>query len=133
MGKKKRRFNMTTTIKKSPNTKEQHAWLKKKQEEHRAKGMTRAECWMYKKLVTRTGWNWTFQAIWGWRLFDFWCRDIGVAVEVDGPEHDTEWDSVRDRSNFKKSAIIVLRVPNFDEAAAERSHVVDKENGGLSA
>ncbi len=107
-------------LKKCPHTKEQHGWMKHKQEEHRRRGMTPAESWMHTKLVAYTDYEWTFQAIWGWRIFDFWCKELGVAVEVDGTEHDQEWDSTRDAYNLERSGIIVYRVPNFDNEAAHQ-------------
>ncbi len=64
-----------------------------------------------------TGLKWTRQARWGCRLFDFWCHERGIAVEVDGPEHSRAYDAARDRYNFLRSAIIVIRVPNRDGPA----------------
>jgi very-short-patch-repair endonuclease len=95
------------------------AWMKVRQAENRSRGMTPAERWMHTKLVAHTDQKWTFQAIWGWRLFDFWCKELGVAVEVDGREHDAEYDRQRDARNSERSAIIVYRVPNFDERVAD--------------
>lgn len=65
-----------------------------------------------------TGREWTRQAQWGFRLFDFWNRDLGIAVEVDGPGHDLEADTASDRSNLVRSAIVVLRVRNYNEQEA---------------
>ena len=73
---------------------------------------------MAAKLVS-TGKKWTRQAMWGCRLFDFWCHEIGCAVEVDGPEHNAKFDAARDQYNYLRSAIVVLRVRNFDEASAD--------------
>ncbi len=69
------------------------------------------ELWMANHLKT-TGVKWTPQARWGFRIFDFWCAKLGIAVEVDGPEHDHEWDSRRDAANYAVSGILVLRVKN---------------------
>jgi hypothetical protein len=71
-------------------------------------------------ILEKTGHTWTRQARWGYRLFDFWCCPLGVAVEVDGPEHKQDYDSYRDEYIFRRSGIVVLRVPNRDEAAASR-------------
>jgi len=72
---------------------------------------------MAAKLRT-TPHKWTKQAMWGYRLFDFWSDELGVAVEVDGLEHNAAYDAYRDRYNWCRSAILVLRVKNFDEADA---------------
>lgn len=61
------------------------------------------------------------QACWGYRLFDFWFASLGVAIEIDGPEHDSAYDSHRDRYNFLRSGIVVLRVKNFDMETAVRA------------
>lgn len=77
----------------------------------------KAENWMYEKLDT-TGLSWTRQAVWGWRVFDFWNKELGVAVEVDGTRHDQEKDRKNDAKNWNVSRIIVLRVSNFSEIEA---------------
>lgn len=79
---------------------------------------SKAESWMKDKLAS-TGKKWSRQAQWGYRLFDFWNHELGIAVEVDGPEHDKEYDAFRDRHNLKRSGILVLRVRNFNEKDAE--------------
>lgn len=58
--------------------------------------------------------KWERQKAWGCRLFDFWCGHMGVAIELDGPEHDPEYDAVRDRHNELRSAIAVFRIKNGD-------------------
>lgn len=68
--------------------------------------------------LKKTKLKWTRQAYWGFRLFDFWCHRLGVAVEVDGPEHIRERDEERDQYNFHRSGIIVIRVRNFSEPDA---------------
>jgi len=78
------------------------------------------ELWMKAKLDT-TGLQWTRQAQWGWRLFDFWCHELGIAVEVDGPEHDQAKDAKRDAYNLKRSGILVLRVRNQNEGDAAKA------------
>ena len=81
-------------------------------------GKSKAEEWFAAKL-TSSGERWTRQAQWGYRLFDFWCARLGVAIEVDGAEHRAAIDRYRDAYNFQRSGIVVLRIPNFDEKAAE--------------
>lgn len=76
-----------------------------------------AEEWMQRLLAT-THRRWTRQAIWGHRIFDFWSAELGAAVEVDGWSHDADYDAYRDEYNFRRSGIVVLRVPNFDRRGA---------------
>ncbi len=54
------------------------------------------------------------QSSWGYRVFDFWCHELGVAIEVDGNTHDAGYDAYRDEWNFRRSAIVVLRMRNGD-------------------
>jgi very-short-patch-repair endonuclease len=68
--------------------------------------------------LTATGRKWTRQSAHGFRLFDFWCASLGVAVEVDGPEHKPAVDAEADRLAWEISGILVLRVPNFSEEVA---------------
>lgn len=88
-----------------------------------------AEDWMAAQLST-TKYCWTRQAMWGYRLFDFWCHKLGTAVEVDGPEHDIAYDNYRDRYNWCRSAIVVLRVRNFveEDAAAALAVISQSES-----
>lgn len=78
------------------------------------------ENWMADHLCS-TGLKWSRQAQWGFRLFDFWCSEKGVAVEVDGAEHDKGWDAFRDRQDYERSGIVVLRVRNRNEEDAARA------------
>lgn len=52
-------------------------------------------------------------------MFDFWNAGLGIAIEIDGAEHDPVYDQYRDRYNYYRSGILVLRVPNFDDAAMD--------------
>jgi very-short-patch-repair endonuclease len=100
-------------------TSRQHAYMSKRQSQNKTKSFSSPnENWMSTKLKT-TPYKWTRQAVWGYRVFDFWSSHIGVAVEVDGKEHDVAYDAYRDEYNFRRSGIIVLRVRNGnDEDAA---------------
>ena len=80
---------------------------------------SKAECWMAYHLAT-TGLRWIRQARWRGRIFDFWCREKGVAVEVDGPEHKLEIDLKKDELAYKLCAILVFRVRNLNDADAQR-------------
>jgi len=75
------------------------------------------ENWLRDKLRA-TGYRWTRQAVWGYRIFDFWNARLGIAIEVDGPEHDRARDKERDELDYVTSGIRVLRVRNRNEADA---------------
>lgn len=77
------------------------------------------ENWMAERLKV-TGIKFSRQAIWGYRLFDFWNHVLGVAIEVDGDEHNPNYDAYRDEYNFRRSAIVVLRARNQDESDADK-------------
>lgn len=79
-----------------------------------------AEDWAWQR-IRQCGVKISRQAQWSCRLFDFWCADKGVAIEIDGPEHDADYDAHRDRYNYVRSAIVVLRVRNFDAAGLQRA------------
>lgn len=95
--------------------KEQAEYMRARQKQNLAKSVA-AESWASAHLE-QTNFKWTRQAIWGCRLFDFWCNELGIAVEIDGLTHDKDYDQARDQYNFFRSGIIVLRVPNYDEQA----------------
>jgi very-short-patch-repair endonuclease len=58
------------------------------------------------------GKGWTRQAVRGYRIHDFWNHELGCAIEVDGREHDRDYDNYRDEYNFRRSGVIVLRCRN---------------------
>lgn len=93
--------------------KDQSDYMRKRQKQNQAQS-TEAEIWA-EKALEKTGRKWTKQALWGCRVFDFWCGELGIAIEIDGPSHDANHDLARDKYNFYRSGIIVLRVPNFDD------------------
>lgn len=104
---------------KRPWKKEHHAHMKMRQRQNLVNcKKSDAEQWMLAKLK-KTGHKWKRQAQWGWRLFDFWNYKLGIAVEVDGPEHDKALDAERDMDNWEVSRILVIRVRNFNEADAK--------------
>lgn len=95
-----------------------HRYMKERQNQNLARSARNPnENWMGEKLAT-TGRKWRRQAQWGYRLFDFWCHELGIAVEVDGPEHRIDYDNHRDEYNYRRSAILVLRVRNQNEEDA---------------
>lgn len=71
----------------------------------------------------------TRQAIWGYRIFDFWNGGKGVAIEIDGPEHDEKYDRYRDLYNYLRSGIVVLRVRNMNEDDAHEAISLYKSLG----
>ena len=78
------------------------------------------ELWAADSLNS-TGLKWKRQAIWGYRIFDFWNGNLGCAVEIDGPEHDPAYDAYRDEYNFRRSGVVVLRVRNGNKDDLERA------------
>lgn len=103
---------------KHPTNKEQHAYMRMRVEQNVQQSKnSRAETWMA-GLLKKFGRKWERQVQWGNRIFDFWCNELGCAIEVDGPEHNPAVDAYRDAYNRHRSAIIVFRVKNFDEAGA---------------
>lgn len=71
------------------------------------------------EILKSRGEKWTRQVLWGYRIFDFWNPVLGIAIEIDGPEHDPVYDAHRDEYNFRRSAIVVLRVRNQNENDAK--------------
>ena len=116
-----------------PVNRDDHAHMRLRQRQNLTTSTrSKAEAWMQEHL-SRTGLKWTRQAQWGFRLFDFWCHDRGVAVEVDGPEHVREIDSRRDLYNYHRSGIVVIRVRNFNEQDAARCLSKIKRVGSWAA
>jgi very-short-patch-repair endonuclease len=109
---------------------EQSAYMREMQAKNRRRSASNPnELWMADKL-DETGLKWTPQAVWGYRIFDFWCHQLGIAVEVDGPEHRIEYDNYRDEYNYRRSAVLVLRVRNRSEedAAAALRVIAESES-----
>ncbi len=100
--------------------KEQHAYMKMRKEQNYKRCFNLdSENWFNDKLKKRVGFNFSRQAQWGYRIFDFWFPILGIAIEIDGKEHDKGYDSFRDKYNFERSGIIVLRIPNYNEGIAD--------------
>lgn len=85
------------------------------------------ENWFSRKLDS----SWSRQVIKGYRIFDFWNHSLGCAIEIDGPEHDRDYDNYRDEYNFRRSGVIVLRVRNKNEEDAVEVLEVLKRIGSL--
>lgn len=106
-----------------PTKKEESDYMRERKAQNLARvPFLKAENWFHddylRLLPKEQRFKFSRQASWGYRLFDFWFATLGVAIEVDGPEHDLSYDAYRDRYNFLRSGIVVLRVPNFNEVAA---------------
>ena len=103
-----------------PTDAEQHAYMRERQAQNKAKTKNnKNERWAAGRLKESVK-KWTEQAQWGYRLFDFWCAELGVAVEIDGPEHNQKYDAHRDEYNYRRSGIVVLRVRNRNEEDMRR-------------
>lgn len=100
-------------------TKEHSDHMAMRQTQNRARNVP-AENWFAAKLPA-TNLRWTRQARWGFRLFDFWCHEIGIAIEIDGAGHNAVIDAERDAIENERSCIIVLRVRNFNEDDAREA------------
>lgn len=113
MAKKRKGFKL-----KWPVTPEQSQYMARRQEENiEVAKRNPNEAWMAEKLKG-IGLKWSRQSRWGYRIFDFWNAEKGIAVEVDGPTHKKDWDEKRDRYNYERSAIVVIRVRNLNEEDA---------------
>lgn len=62
--------------------------------------------------LNSTGYSWNRKIIWGHRLYDFWCADLGVVVQIDRPDQNDADEAYWDEYVYRRSGIIVLRVDN---------------------
>jgi very-short-patch-repair endonuclease len=111
-----------------PTKKEEHAYMRERKLQNRARiPWLKAERWFLEQHLSRLPrdpiFKYTRQAEWGYRIFDFWFHELGVVVEVDGPEHNAGYDAYRDTYNFLRSGIVVLRVRNYHEGDAAQAVV----------
>ena len=98
--------------------KEHHAHMAERQKQNLENSAKNAnENWLAERL-SATGYKWTRQARWGFRLFDFWNTQLGIDIEIDGPEHNSAKDAKRDTEEWNRSGIMVIRVRNGNEADA---------------
>lgn len=99
-----------------PTRSEHHAHMRMRQRQNRKSCLrSKSESWAFDLLTTRTSIRWTRQAQSGFRIFDFWSHELGIAVEIDGPEHDRAKDAENDKWQFGRRSIVVLRVRNLNE------------------
>ena len=80
----------------------------------------KAENWFNEKL-SNSRYKFKRQRRWGYRIYDFWNHILGVAIEIDGWSHDPIWDAKRDKHDFERSRIIIVRVGNFNEEDAYKA------------
>jgi very-short-patch-repair endonuclease len=105
-----------------PNKKEQSEYMRMRRDQNlKRTAWLKAENEFMVNYLIPTGIKFKRQAMWGYRLFDFWSHEKGVAIEIDGPEHRADYDAHRDLYNFLRSGIIVLRVKNFDPVGSEQA------------
>lgn len=104
-----------------PTCKEQSDYMRQRQQENLQRSLTNCnENWMAQLLKPRrVKEHWERQYRWGYRIYDFFSMKLGIAIEVDGPEHDKNYDTFRDVHNFLRSGVVVLRVRNKNEDDAQ--------------
>lgn len=56
--------------------------------------------------------TWERQYIFGYRILDFYCPQLKIAIEVDGIEHNKDYDSYRDEYLFRVEGVVTFRVRN---------------------
>jgi very-short-patch-repair endonuclease len=97
-----------------PVNSQHHRHMKMRQQQNRVSCLKSPAENEVSKALKKSSRKWTRQAQWGFRLFDFWCSELGVAIEVDGAGHDKVKDAESDKRMFERSGIIVFRLKNFD-------------------
>lgn len=76
--------------------------------------MTRAESMLWMRLRRNgLGVNFRRQQVIEGFIADFYCHSAAIVVEADGPNHNFEYDSERDRI-FAERGVRVLRFQNQD-------------------
>lgn len=84
-----------------------------------------AHQWMAQKLRL-SGLRMNPQAAWGWRLFDFWCAEKGVAIDLIEPGDATDYTDV-DLKELFRSGILIRRLRHFDNNEADYLIQMTKE------
>lgn len=79
----------------------------------RAPTPTEATLWEYLRRRQISGVKFRRQHIIAGWIVDFYCPQLRLAIEVDGPVHDSAEDAARDETLFELG-IQVLRVTNDD-------------------
>jgi very-short-patch-repair endonuclease len=105
---------------KYPTDKESHAYMRRRQAQNLAACVNNENENRVGRALTELGLKFSRQAIWGFRLYDFWISKYGLAIEVDVPEHDRAYDRYRDEYNFRRSGIVVIRILNNEDCIPDR-------------
>lgn len=101
---------------------EQAAYMRMRQEQNRGTCRSNPGERLFAEYLRRYDLRLNRQMVWGYRVFDFWSHNLGVAVEVDGASHtDPEYDAYRDEYNLRRSAILVLRVEAGNRSDADHA------------
>lgn len=104
-----------------PTTKSESDYMLLRQNQNMKKSKSNSnENWFALKLKG-CGYKFSRQRRWGYRIFDFWCHQLGVAIEIDGPDHNIDTDREKDISEFIRSRIVVIRVRNMNESDAYKA------------
>lgn len=90
--------------------------MKKKNKEARWIPAEQRFLWKLDKLKKDYWIKFTRQAVFWTRIFDFWCHDLWIAIEIDWNSHNTrkEYDNIMDKFH-NHCWILVYRVRNFNE------------------
>ena len=86
----------------------------------RFKGMSMAEKWLWDELLRVRGRTeedaWSFKGVWGFRIFDFWNKQLGIDLEVIEINEELDFKKIEFRDKeLAGSLITVFRVKAFDE------------------
>jgi len=114
-----------------PTKKEESARLREQQVRAFQESITSpGQNWLAKKLIT-SGHQWTRKSLWGYRIFDFWSHELGIAVMLD--TDDSPNMEAEDECNFRRSGIIVLHVRSMNGEDAEKAMKTIAETDTWSA
>jgi len=99
-------------------------WYQKEQKEKSK--VSKTENWFHRKYVTeftkRTWIKITRQVRRGTRIFDFWCHEKWIAIEIDWGYHTEKWKEEKDKKydyyNLQKHWVLVIRIDNRDDTGA---------------
>ena len=89
------------------------SWLLKYQSENFQKSLHNPnENLVRRWLFAKTDFKWNRQVIHRQKIFDFWCEEMGVRIEVDGETHHTDLDAQYDAALESETAIVTIRIRN---------------------
>lgn len=72
------------------------------------------EVWKILRMQHRNRWlpQYPISAFKKWYILDFFLKDAKLAVEIDGPEHTTEYNATRDHALMNCHGVRTLRFTN---------------------